>query len=97
MTRDEITGILNRLQKIMDSLRESKDVSVAAVQRTRDTLQDAKTLLQDKLNETAARLAVMIDECQNTMGYSEFMTLLNAAKMLIAAALGEHAKEALRG
>lgn len=32
----------------------------------------------------------MIDECQRTLGYSEFVVLLNAAKALIAAALREY-------
>ena len=66
-----------------------EDVSYIIRQKAQNSLQDAVRLLQDKLNQTATQLGIMVDQCQRTLGYDEFMVLLNAAKALIVAAIRE--------
>lgn len=73
------------IQNIVNDLPSGKDVSDEARLWARTTLQRAADTYRHVRGEINVRLAYMISECQSTLGYDEFVVLLNAAKGLLLA------------
>ena len=80
--RDQFRQLATNVQSIINGLPPGSVVTKAVRSKARSTLRDAAKLYRSVRNETNARLAYMISECQAAMDYGEFITLLTAAKWL---------------